>query len=223
MDTQSQTVEGQVQEPVQQTGQAVVPLEEVAKLIETKLEEALRRQRQSLKATITDRVQKELERLRSAGIQATPEQVAQLVESAPQSGESRTQTVQEAGRTEQQNVQIAANSELERKALELAGKDGADVSNPVIYEIYKLQAKEGITLEDGDPELEELKTGDTLYETLASVKSALDKKRARLEKLQSPARVPALAGGNSSVGVSVEEILKTPGRDIIEQYLKKKG
>jgi hypothetical protein len=205
--------------PAVPEGEKYITLEEAKALIE----ESNKRQRQSLKDSVDARVKNEVERLRTAGIQATPEQVAQLM-SEPEGRETPGQS-QPTQPPDPQTppAQAAQGSEpqdpVKAQAIAWMREDKANDQDPVLREIYRMQAEAGMRLMDDDPEVKKIEYG-SLVTTLSSIQTALREKAERIGRIGSPARTPALAGGGTAAAPNWSSV---PSGEIFEDHYKKKG
>lgn len=185
------------------------------------IDDALKRQKQSFSDTLSDRVKKEWDRLQTAGIQATPEQVAQLVNSEPEGKEIPQQSpVQQlASQPPAQGDGSQTLDPVETQAIAWMKEDGVE-SDPLLLEAYKIQAEEGVHITDEDPEARKITRGKNLFETMQSIHAAVLEKKERLARQGSPARMPSLAGGGAP---SVPNYAGMRSTEIFEDYYSRKG
>lgn len=194
--------------------------EEAQQLIDA----ALRRQKQSFNDVLSNRIKQELYRLKQAGIQATEEQVAQLIgegHSEPEGKEAQQQS-SIPQQTTQQPAQVSEGSyaldPIENQAIAWMKEDGVELDNPILLEIYKVQAMEGVHLTDNDPETKKVERGKTLFETMRSIHAAILEKKERESRQGSPARLPSLSSGSSAR----PDYSRMSGTEILEEYYSKK-
>jgi len=208
----------------EQSGNGVtyVTKEEVTRML-TDLE---RRQKQSLKDVVSNRVIQEMQRLQAAGISATPEQVAQLVAKQEEAGKQETGKPSPAEAAPASPAQGGSQSQapqdpIESQVRSWMREDGIQETqaNPLLMEVYRIQAREGTRLTDDDPEAKEIKTEGTMLDILLSVREAVLKKKARVGKEGSPARLPSLSGGAPGAPARIHQ----KAIDIFDEYYKKKG
>lgn len=212
-----------VQTPVGAGGQPGQPEEKYLTQQEAQklIDEALKRQKQSFSDTLSDRVKKEIDRLKKAGIQATPEQVAQLMNSEPEGNGNLQQSanLQPTSQTLAQGNGSQALDLVETQALAWMKEDGVE-DNPILLEAYKVQASVGTHVLDDDLEAKMIVKGKNLLETMQSIQAAALAKKERLSKHGSPARMPSLSSGGGS---SRPDYSRVKGADILKDYYSQKG
>lgn len=157
------------------------------------------RQVQSLTGKSEARVQKELQRLHAAGIQATPDQIQKLMEQEP-SEPSQPQGQPAAAQPAQ--VEQPAQAAFEPKHFIQASKwleeDGETNPDPTTMKGYLLMAQAGIRLLDTDPEAKDIPEGLSEEQWLMAVAKGLQAKAQRLQKAGNPATMPNLTKGAAS-------------------------
>lgn len=160
---------------------------------------------QSMTGKAEARIQKQLEALQAAGIQATPEQVAKLVQSAEDaSQQSQTQPSKSApAQAKQEGGELDPVSQIAMGILAKAGIDPKSV---------------GVN----DPDAGVINTqAETEEEYIASVRAYV---KAKAERKGSPARLPNLgsgqgAGGGSKAALTSEltNLLQHPSQQNIKR------
>jgi len=212
-------VEGGQERP---SGDIQVIVDRILSAMREEFAELSKRQRQSVKDTVSARVNKEIQRLRSAGINATPEQVEQLI--TDNEPESQSQPpVSASAPAQAQNIDQLLDP-VTKQAMDWLKEDGGDPqqADPLTVEIYQMQAKAGVHLLDDDPEVAELREkskGKSLYETMRLVDEAIQAKQKRVSKEGSPARIPAMSKGNA---LNVPDVTQKRSLDIFEEYYQRR-
>lgn len=160
----------------------------------------------------------------------TTYRVKKLLDAAQAQGaslnEQQARAMLEAFDREQNPEQPQRPASAQQSQQPQAGQPGpqgqSEARTPEVNHVYEtadaMQARAGVTLDDGDPEIELIPQTDDEWEFLQGVRAAIEAKKERMQN-QAAARVPSVSssgaggGGKAAITAELQRLLQDPTRN----------